>query len=116
MKPPGPVDVKQQRHLLAEAKKTAKAKAKGKAKATAKVKDAAKPKLDRYVMKAQKRNGMEVPTPYDRENKKQILQLTANAAPNPGETVQAWVKRLNDGEDVNKIIQESLQLKKTSLT
>ena len=52
---------------------------------------------------------------YDREKKKQILQLTANAAPNPGETVQAWVKRLNDGEDVCKIIQESLQLKKNSL-
>ena len=110
--------MKQQRHLLAEAKRAARAKAKGKAKAkaTAKVKDAAKPKLDRYVMKAQKRNGVEVPMLYDRENKKQILQLTANAAPNPGETVQAWVKRLNDGEDVNKIIQESLQLKKTSST
>ena len=67
MKPPGPVDVKEQRRLLAEAKKAAR-------KATAKVKDAAKPKLDRYVMKAQKRNGEEVPMLCDRENKKQILQ------------------------------------------
>ena len=108
------MDVKQQRHLLAEAKRAARAKATGKAKA--KAKDAGKPKMDRYVMKAQKRNGVEVPMLYDRENKKQILQLTANAAPNPGERVQAWVKRLNDGEDVNKIIQESLRLKKTSLT
>ena len=90
LKPPLPVDLVQQRRLVAEAKAKARPKSKSKTKAKAKAK--AKPKVH-FRLKFQNRNGVEMPSIFDNEESKQILQLSTKVDPDATDKVREWVRK-----------------------
>ncbi|CAE7583060.1 unnamed protein product [Symbiodinium sp. CCMP2592] len=104
VKPPDAVDLVQQRRLVAEARAKGKAKAKAKAKANA--------SRAHYRLKFQNRKGVEMPSLYDNEENKQILQLSTKIYPDATEKVREWVRQLNEDEtDVAAVLYECNEIK-----
>ena len=103
VKPPHPVDLAQQRRLVAEARAKAKAKGRAKAKATPKA---------HFRLKFQNRNGAETPSIYDNEEGKQILQLSTKTDPAATDKVREWVRQLNAEErDVASVLYDCNEIK-----
>ena len=102
--PPQPVHIGDQRRLAAQAR----AKAKGNAKAKIAPKT-----LQQFRIKVHKRNGESMPTIFDGEKKKQILQLAPKTCPDAMDRVRAWVDDLNRGaKTIDEVVNESIAVKR----